>query len=155
MTALPPLLAIAEGRKVRARKAPVWRPKEVELHITVAKLLRDHCLEDWRWTHIPTGEHRDIRTAAKLKAMGSRAGFPDFVLVSPYGSVRFLELKRTGGKLSEVQDDFRLWCVAYGVPHVVARTIGDVLAACESWGCLRVSVAPRVQALPSQQTELA
>jgi hypothetical protein len=33
MTAMPPLLMIAEGRRRRLRKAPVIRPKEFELHV--------------------------------------------------------------------------------------------------------------------------
>jgi hypothetical protein len=41
MNPLPPLLVIAEGRKPRARRAPRVRPKEIELHVTVAHLLRD------------------------------------------------------------------------------------------------------------------
>ena len=137
---IPPLLLLSEGGNPRLRRAPMLRPKEIELHLTVAKLLRDYSSEDWRWTHVPTGEHRDIRTAAKLKAMGSRRGFPDFILISPHGRIFFLELKRAGEALSEVQEDFRLWCVRCGISHVIARTIDDVLAACDAWGCLRIRV---------------
>ena len=105
MTA-PPLIMIAQGRKPRPRKAPRTAAKEIMLHIAVAKLLRDHCLPDWVWFHVPNGELRDVRTAAKLKRMGVKPGIPDFALVSPYGSVRFLELKRLGEKLSDAQEDF-------------------------------------------------
>lgn len=52
MTELPPLIALAQGRKPRARRAPVTRPLEIHLHMTVAKLLRDHCRPDWQWCHI-------------------------------------------------------------------------------------------------------
>ncbi len=135
----PPLLQLAAGRKVRSRKAPLYRPRESKLHSDVASLLRDHCLPDWKWRHI-NAKAMDFREGAILKKMGANPGWPDFVLVSPYGSVRFLELKRIGEDIDEgsAQDDFRMWCVAHGVPHVVARTMGDVLAACDAWGCLRV-----------------
>ncbi len=147
MTITPPLLQLAAGRKVRARKTPALRPKELALHITVAKLLKDHCRADWLWTHVPTGEHRDIRTAAKLKAMGSRAGWPDFVLVSPHGSVRFLELKREklsggqGEKLSEGQVEFRHHCIQCGIPHAVAYTLDEVLRVLNEWGCVAIKSA--------------
>ena len=91
MSSLPPLLMIAEGRKPRLRKAPVERSKEIALHMAVAKLLRQHARSDWQWTHIDNGEVRDPRTAAKLKQMGLRPGWPDFVLVPPTGRLHCLD----------------------------------------------------------------
>src|ERR1039458_352352 len=101
MSSLPPLLMIAEGRCPRPRKAPQSRPKEVVLHMSVAKLLRDYARSDWQWTHVPSGEVRDARTAGKLKAMGIKPGWPDFVLVPPTGQLHCLELKRVGEKLTD------------------------------------------------------
>ena len=137
MTAtLPPLLALAQGRRVRLRKAPVIRPKEFELHVSVAALLRRRRAPEWLWWHTPNGEIRDKREAAKLKAMGAKPGVPDFLLISPYGSVRFLELKRRGESLSEDQEAFSLHCIRHGIPYSVARTIDEALAALNGWGCL-------------------
>jgi VRR-NUC domain len=140
---MPPLLALAEGRKVRPRKERIPAPKEIALHMCVAKLLKDHCLPEWEWGHIPNGEQRDIRAASKLKAMGVRKGWPDFIFITPYGSVMFLELKREGGSLSGEQDEFRLRCIKRRIPFVVASTIDQVLTTFEEWGCLRVSYAGR------------
>jgi hypothetical protein len=92
MTAPPPLLMLAEGRKPRLRRAPTSRPKEITLHMAVAKVLRDHARQDWLWTHIPAGEVRDIRTAVKLKRMGTKPGWPDFVLIPPVGQVHCLDI---------------------------------------------------------------
>ncbi len=138
--ATPPLLMIAEGRKPRLRKAPTSRPKEHVLHFATAKLLRERCREDWQFTHIPSGELRDPRTAAKLKQMGLQRGFPDFVLISPRGLLHALELKRIGETLTDEQDVFRLWCVRYGVPHVVAYSIDEVLVAFRVWDCLSIKI---------------
>jgi VRR-NUC domain len=134
---LPPLLMLAEGRKPRLRRAPTIRPRELALHFAVVATLRKHCCEDWRWFHVPNGELRDTRTAAKLKAMGLRPGVPDLVLVSPYGSVRFLELKRLGESLSDAQEQFCLWYVKHSVPHCVAYSFDQAIAALDRWGCLR------------------
>ena len=140
MTAVPPLLAICEGRKPRARKAPAFRPKEHVLHMATAKLLRDHILPEWIWWHTPNGELRDVRTAAKLKALGVRAGVPDIVLVSPCGSVRFLELKRPGETLSDAQEDFRIHCTRHGIAHAIAYDFDQALIALDAWSCLRVKI---------------
>ena len=120
MTTLPPLLAYAAGRRVRPCKPSVHRPKEIALHMAVADILRRFAQPDWRWSHFPAGEHRDVRTAAKLKAMGVARGWPDFVLFDPFGCLHALELKRQGETLSEDQEAFEAWCIGRGVPHVVA-----------------------------------
>jgi hypothetical protein len=143
MTTLPPLIALAEGRKVRPRKATIARPKEVILHFAVAKILREHCHSEWQWTHIGHGEARDIRTAAKLKAMGVRRGWPDFVLVPPAGQLHCLEFKRLGEKLSEDQEAFRLWCIRHGVPFAVAHSFDEAIGTLDHWQCLRIKIAGR------------
>ena len=90
----PPLIMIAEGRKPRLRRAPAPHPKEVLLHMCVAKVLRARAAPGWAWTHTPAGEVvRDAETARKLKQMGAQSGWPGFLL-TPYGSVGCLELKR-------------------------------------------------------------
>lgn len=143
MRAAPPILAVASGRKPRARAAKIPEPKEQVLHLDVAKLLKDHCLPDWFYCHVPNGEHRDIRTAAKLKAMGVRRGVADFLFIAPDGSLRCLELKRAGGKLTDDQEAFQLICIKRGIPYVVASTIDHVLATFDFWGCLRIKIPQR------------
>jgi VRR-NUC domain len=140
---LPPLLSIAQGRKPRLRKAPSVRPKEISLHMLVAKILRDYCRQHWLWTHIASGELRDVRTASKLKSMGVRRGWPDFVLVPPTGKLHCLELKRQGETLSEDQENFRLHCVRHGIPYAIARTCDEVLATLDAWGALTIRLAGR------------
>lgn len=137
----PPLLRLARGRSARPRKAPIIRPKEITLHMATAKVLRSYGRADWQWTHVPNGEIRDGGTAAKLKQMGTRAGWPDFILIPPKGQLYCLELKRIGEKLTAEQDEFRLWCIRYGIPHVVAFTLDEVLAAFQHWGCLAIKIA--------------
>jgi hypothetical protein len=138
---VPPLLLIAEGRRPRLRRAPSARPKEMTLHMSVARILRIHARPDWQWTHIGHGEARDPRVAGKLKMMGLRPGWPDFVLIPPAGQLHCLELKRVGASLSDPQEDFKLWCARHGVPFVVAYSIQDVLIAFAAWRCLNDGAA--------------
>ena len=137
---MPPLLARMEGKRSRPRKAPVDRPKEIQLHMSVAKVLRDHARPDWQWCHIASGELRDKRTAGKLKNMGMKAGWPDFVLIPPTGQLHCLELKRLGEDLSEPQQDFQTWCIRHGVPHSVVFTFDQALAVLDAWRCLRIKI---------------
>jgi hypothetical protein len=37
----------------------------------------------WQWTHLPFGEKRSAVTGARLKRMGTKRGWPDFILLSP------------------------------------------------------------------------
>ena len=140
MKAVPPLIAICEGRRVRPRKSPVVSPKEIALHMAVAGTLRRFIRPDWRWSHYPAGELRNPRTAAKLKAMGVMTGWPDLLLLSPTGRVHGLELKREGCVLSKAQEDFQVWCITHGVPYSAASTIKETLAVLDAWGCLRVAI---------------
>ena len=109
--------------------------------MAVAGLLRQHAAPGWLWGHYPAGELRDVRTAAKLKAMGVQRGWPDIILFSPFGQLYALEIKRVGKELTKEQEAFQRWAVARGVPHSVARTVPEVLAIFAAWGCLRVRLA--------------
>lgn len=139
----PPVLAIAAGRRVRPRKAAVPRPLELQLHMTVADLLRRFARPDWRWSHFPSGELRDVRTGAKLRAMGLARGWPDFVLIDPSGRLHALELKRQGETLTDDQEAFQEWAIAHGVPHSVSRSVDEALTVLDAWGALRIKIKIR------------
>ncbi|MGO9006617.1 MAG: VRR-NUC domain-containing protein [Beijerinckiaceae bacterium] len=140
MTA-PPLLQLIDGRKVRPRKAPKVKPKELSLHIAIVATLRRYAKPDWLFWHTANGEWRDIRTAAKLKAMGVRPGVPDLLLLRPDGVIHCLEFKRAGEYISEDQENFRLHCLAHGIPFVVVSTIDETLYALDKWGVLAIKLA--------------
>jgi hypothetical protein len=160
MNLTPPLLAMMSDAKARPARRCGPVPKELSLHMPVAKLLREHCKLDWQWAHYPSGElrgiyagddehgkkiyQRDIRTATKLKQMGLKRGRPEFELNSPdRGLPHYLELKRLGCGLTDDQQEFRDWCLDHHVPHEVAWTWEKVLLVFEQWGCLRIEFQPR------------
>jgi hypothetical protein len=140
MSATPPLLMIAEGRKPRPRKAPANRPRESQLQTEVADLLRAHALDGWRWSHFPAGERRDVITGARLKRFGLQRGWPDIVLLSPGGKFHGLELKRLGEALTEDQETFQTWSIRKAVPYSVAYSIDEALAVLDAWSCLRIKI---------------
>ena len=144
---LPPLLAIAKGRQVpSAQGRGPARRKEIELHMAVADVLRRFAKPEWRWSHFPSGELRDKRTARKASNPWdySRDGL-DFVILDPCGPLHALELEAAWAKsLNGNQEDFRDWCASHQVPHAVAWTSDDALKVLIRWGgVLRIKMATR------------
>lgn len=110
---------------------------ELTLHIKVVFRLRQHLTPGWLFFHVPAGEARDRRHAAKLKALGAKAGIADLLLINPNGRLFALELKRVGAGLSPQQQGFRDFCNGAGVSFAVARSLDEAVAAFKAWGCLR------------------
>lgn len=141
-SAPPPLLVAMSGGKPRLRRARVPAPKESKLHVAIADTLRDHCLPNWKWRHL-SSKAKDAREGAILKRMGVNSGWFDFILVSPYGTVRFLETKRAGENLTSGQEEFRMWCIRCGILYAVVWTIDQALTVLTEWHCLRIELPKR------------
>ena len=69
--------------------------------------------------HCPNGGHRDIRTAAKFKAMGVRRGIWDIFLPVPLPGL-WIEMKVGTGKLTLEQAAWRKSLMPYGYQFYVA-----------------------------------
>lgn len=124
----------------RVRRPPP--APEFHLQCLVADILKRWHSPGWRYEHIPLGEFRKKKTAARLKRMGVVAGWPDFILLSPDGGrVHFLELKRRGEKLSEDQAEFFDWCVKHHVRIAVADNFKLALEILKTWGAVRVEIS--------------
>ncbi|WP_407925438.1 VRR-NUC domain-containing protein [Geothermobacter ehrlichii] len=54
-------------------------------------------------------------------------GCPDLMVLDPVVRVGFIEVKAPGGRLSKDQRDFREHCRRSGIPHLVARSLEDVI----------------------------
>ncbi len=81
--------------------------------------------------HSPNGGRRNAREAARFKAMGTRAGFPDLILLLPSadGLFRFLaiELKTKAGRQSEHQKDYERLITEHGGKYVVVRSVEEFI----------------------------
>lgn len=84
-------------------------------------------------SHFPAGERRDARTGAKLKAMGTAAGWPDFILNLPEGRVGYIEVKAEKGRLSPEQAAFRDAVVANGARWALCRSVEEAQATLTAW----------------------
>lgn len=134
-------MAAAGTRACAPARGRAPAPKEIVLHIQVASVLKKYLADGWAFTHPASGEHRDKRTAAKLKAMGTMPGWPDLIFISPEGRFHGLELKRKGGSLNDNQKAFRMAAIANGWPFCVADSFDDAIAVLNAWGCLRINIA--------------
>ena len=126
--------------------------KEVtSLHIPLVSMLRWCVRPTVIWRHVPNGEHRDPRTAAKLKAMGVLPGsadlefhwcemLPDQDMVVRVRKVLHLELKVGNRKPTEAQAGFALAMKLLGDEFHVARTIEEAITILGERGLLRPNV---------------
>ena len=110
------------------------RSDERDLHIAIVHYLRRVMPADITWWHCPSGEHRDIRTAQKLKAMGTIPGVADLNFVLPGGFAAFIELKADKGRLSPAQQAFREAVEGLGARFAECRSLVDVEATLTAWG---------------------
>lgn len=79
------------------------------------------------WTHFPAGLGKlPPATVGRAKAMGLKAGMPDY-FVWHGGRAVGIELKRENGILSDVQKAMHLKLLAAGVPVYVCRTPEQVI----------------------------
>lgn len=108
---------------------------EFRLQCAVAEHLRLLRNDGVYYTAIPMGEHRSKKAAARVKAMGGRAGAPD-ILVIVHGVAYGLELKAAKGRQSEVQAfTEREWNMAGGA-YAIATGIDEALNLLRRWGAL-------------------
>jgi hypothetical protein len=121
--------------------------KEISLHIQLVSMLR-HCIRpDVVWRHVPNGEHRDPRTAAKLKAMGVLPGSADLEFHWAEMDVDYpdrkcrrllhLELKVGNRKQTESQAGFALAMRLLDDKYYVARSIDEAIEILGTHGLLR------------------
>lgn len=107
------------------------------------------------YTHFPAGELRDRKavtnkdgspvldangkpktyspSAAKLRAMGLKPGWPDFQFILPNGQAAFIELKADKNDLSDEQIEVRHKLVALKCGYATARSVDEVERVLGSW----------------------
>lgn len=132
-------LSLFKGKRQRGRKPPP--PLEFEVHCVLADMVRRWITPQWRFTHLPFGEHRNPVTAVRLKRMGVSPGWPDFIFVGPGSRVFWLELKRRGlGRMSDNQADVASHLVACGFGYLCTSDINDAVATLKDLGILRSNI---------------
>jgi hypothetical protein len=132
-------LHLFRGRRQRG-EVPL-QASEFQLHCAVVALVRRWIMPGWRFTHIASGEKRDLLTAQRLKRMGVMPGWPDLIFLGPRGEVCFVELKAKGGRLSEAQADIASHLIAAGHGYLCSNSFDDIVATLKAWGVVRAVVS--------------
>jgi len=132
----------------RWRDVRTSSPKEHAMQIQLVSLLRWCLRPDVIMFHVPNGELRDKRAAAKLKAMGVLPGVADLVFLwkkyfeDSEGShtapgILFLELKLPGRKQTDEQVAFGLAARLAGADYYAVRSIDEALIVLKERDLLR------------------
>lgn len=112
---------------------PARRNDEEKFGRTFAQYMRFALPDNATFTHIPLGGQRHSRAAAKLAAMGTKAGWPDYIIVHN-GNAIFIELKTDRGALSAVQKQVHEKLRLCGATVLVARSIEGIECALRELG---------------------
>jgi hypothetical protein len=147
----------------RWRNVAGGREKEVtSLHIPLVAMLRWCIRPDVIWRHVPNGEHRDKRTAAKLKAMGVLPGSADLEFhwcdwdierKCKRRRVLHLELKIGKRSQNEAQAAFALAMKLLGDAYYVARSIDEAIGILGAHGLIKPDVEVCGKRWPQQSNE--
>jgi hypothetical protein len=110
---------------------------ELALHCCTVELLRRAAVPGVWWNHSPNGEKRDLKTGAKLKSMGTSAGYPDLEIFIPGERPAYLEFKANGGKLSDAQKCWLNFLEVQGYKCAVVKTPEEAAAFLREVGAVR------------------
>lgn len=94
---------------------------------------------DALWWHTPNEGKRGWRAQRDFKALGSKAGVPDIMLVHQ-SKAYAIELKAAKGRLTPAQNQFHASLTQAGVPVATCRSERDVVDQLQAWGLLQRKV---------------
>lgn len=109
------------------------RDLETPIHIAIYNFLVLALPDPLEPMHIPNGEKRGKAAAGRLKAMGTREGAADLLILGymrgPIPSYIWFEVKSEDGTLSKAQKAWKEHCHRVNAPWFLVRSIGDAEAA--------------------------
>lgn len=131
-------MTVAEYNAAKTPLKAIRRPvSEEREHIQLAQIIRLRLRPDVAWWHTPNGGNRNAVTGGKLKAMGTRRGFPDLAFLRD-GQLYLLEFKpERGGRLSPEQIECMEAMTASGAVCAVARGVEAAVEQIEAWGLFK------------------
>jgi len=131
-------LSLFRGKRQRGVAPP--SASEFQLQVAIVDTCNRWINPEWRFTHIPSGERRDIITASRLKRMGVAPGFPDLLFIGPNKMVCWVELKARSGRLSVAQGIIAGHLIASGHGYLCSSDYRDIIETLKGWGVLRSGI---------------
>ena len=85
--------------------------------------------------HSPNGGRRNVIEAARFKAMGTRKGFPDLILLYPSKGYHALliEMKTEKGRQSPSQREWQEKVESVGNKYVICRSLEQFIVEIEDY----------------------
>jgi hypothetical protein len=124
--------------------------REDDIHASIASAFDKLLLPPAVWTTLAVGGYAlSPAAAARLERLGTKAGWPDAIILWP-GNVAGIEIKRVGGRLSETrivrgrngclrirvgQKEMHPLLVAAGMRLAVCNDEFEALNQLRAWGC--------------------
>jgi len=130
-----PRTFLTERAQGKPARRSVDGPTEEEIHRSVIAWLERRGADRVFFFHVPNGEIRHRGAAGKLKAMGTRAGVPDLVLIRD-GHAYGLEIKAAGGRQSPAQRNVEQQWERAGATYAVTHGLDYALDQLREWGLL-------------------
>jgi hypothetical protein len=120
------------------KKRGKQRRPEQELQINVAAYLDVLCGPNNFWfTHFPGGGYRSKVEAGIFKAMGTKAGPGDILIIAEGGIAHWIELKIKPNGQSGDQEDFEAVMYGLGCNYDIAYSILDVTRILKNWALIK------------------
>jgi hypothetical protein len=130
-------LQAADAKAGKPRRGPKPKPagdqSEDALQVYVANFLTAALPADCWWKAIPNGGWRAKKTAARLRATGTKPGAHDLEILWG-GRLYTIELKVGKNTMSKDQKEVAAKVVASGGVWACCRSVLEVEAALSSWG---------------------
>lgn len=85
--------------------------------------------------HVPNGGKRNVKEAARFKAMGVRPGVPDLLLILPNKNYHYLALELKVGKNTQTanQREYQHIITEAGGRYEVVRSLDDFIEKVEGY----------------------
>ena len=100
---------------------------------SVVDYLRWAAPDDLWWTSVNPVPAKSKAVAGMSKALGMRAGVPDFIFLYR-GQALLIELKSSKGRESPAQREMSLLAAKAAVPTFICRSVDEVAAKIAAWG---------------------
>ena len=107
------------------------------IHKKIVQLLDTYGRKDMRFFHVANERVCSPRQGRQFKALGVKAGVPDLILVLATGEVRWMEVKRKDGRLSDAQKEWHEFLNQNGQRAVVVYSFEEAVEILTMWGCFR------------------
>lgn len=110
------------------------------LSLPSEKAIHKAVVAHWRAFGVPGSLVATLPNMGAMGQYGLTKGLPDLMVMAKGLPIGFIELKKTGGLVSEEQADFAQLCHLLGIPWEVTFGRDEPIRILEKWGAVKAMV---------------